>query len=137
MYIKYSRGINLTTLTCSNLPKSVAFYRNVLGATLKAEWSCGAQFVLGGLCLWLKSAPKVIPCVSGAYITLYCAEATFEHTANHIAETSKQWRKDDSGSASLYFLDPDGHKFKLRTDRIQSHLAHAKQSQPNSLHIYH
>ena len=137
MHIKYLRAVNLTTLTCSNLPKSVAFYRNVLGAALKAEWPCSAQVALGDLGLWLKSAPKVTPCVSGSYITLYCAEASFEYTANHIAETSKQWKKDNSGSASLYFLDPDGHKFKLRTGRVQSHVAHAEQLQPNNLQIYH
>lgn len=130
-------GVNHITLACTDLPKSIAFYRNTLGATLKAEWPKGAYFVVGDLWLCLTLTPKVIPRNDDTHVAFSCAESAFDYTADHIAETAKQWKTNKSECTSLYFLDPDGHKLELHAGSLQSRIAHYMQTKPNSMQFYH
>lgn len=41
--------VDHVTLCVSDLEKSIAFYRNVLGAKLRAQWATGCYFELGTL----------------------------------------------------------------------------------------
>ncbi len=130
------QGVNHITLACSNLSKSIAFYRNTLGATLKAEWSKGAYFELGDLWLCLSLERDVTPRGDDTHVAFSCAESTFDYTADHIAETAKQWKENTSEGASLYFLDPDGHKLELHAGTLQSRLAHYENMKPEGM-VFH
>lgn len=129
-------GVNHITLACTDLPKSIAFYRNTLGATLKAEWPKGAYFELGDLWLCLEWSPKVTPRGDDTHIAFSCAEAEFDYTADHIAETAKQWKENTSEGASLYFLDPDGHKLELHAGSLQSRLPQYEQVRPRGIQLH-
>ena len=129
-------GVNHITLACTDLPKSIAFYRNTLGATLKAEWPKGAYFEVGDLWLCLALEKQVIPRGDDTHVAFSCAESAFDYTADHIAETAKQWKSNTSEGASLYFLDPDGHKLELHAGSLQSRLAHYANTRPAGMRLH-
>lgn len=129
-------GVNHITLACTDLPKSIAFYRNVLGATLKAEWPRGAYFELGDLWLCLEQAQNVTPRGDDTHIAFSCAESAFDYTADHIAESAPQWKENTSEGASLYFLDPDGHKLELHAGSLQSRLDHYSSIKPEGMILH-
>ena len=124
-------------VVCTDLNRSIAFYRNTLGAKLKSESENGAYFTLGNLSLCLKLASKVTLRDRDTLLVFSCTESTFDYTANHIAETAKQWKTEDSIGKSLFFLDPDGHKFELHASDVHSCLKTCEQNRPKGLHFYH
>ncbi|SFU41981.1 Glyoxalase/Bleomycin resistance protein/Dioxygenase superfamily protein [Aliiroseovarius crassostreae] len=54
-------GLNHITLATSDLARSVGFYRDLLGATLRAHWASGAYLELGDIWLCLMQTAGDIP----------------------------------------------------------------------------
>ncbi|SFI82891.1 metallothiol transferase FosB [Thermoflavimicrobium dichotomicum] len=122
--------INHITFSVSDLDKSIRFYEQVLGAKLLVKGEKTAYFDLDGLWLAL-NVQKEIP------------RNEIHHSYTHIAFTVTDeeiplWeeklqkygvpilegrKRDDREKQSIYFTDPDGHKFEVHTgtreDRIQ------------------
>ena len=117
------RGINHVTLVVADLTRSLAFYSDILGAAPKAKWATGAYLDLGGLWLCLEQGAGV-PAQGDTHIAFDCAADDFDGLAQKITEHATLWKDNHSEGASLYFLDPDGHKLELHVGDMQSRLAH-------------
>ncbi len=119
-------GLNHITLAVAELPRSVRFYRDLLGMTLRAEWPEGAYLEAGALWLCLSSDAKARrePHPDCTHLAFDVAAHEFDALAERIRENAALWRENRSEGASLYFLDPDGHKLELHVGSLESRLAH-------------
>lgn len=130
-------GVNHITLAVGDLPRSIWFYTEVLGAKLRADGPRSAYLDLGGLwlCLALSDDP-IVPRSDYTHIALSCAKEDFPTLAHRITTHAEIWQDNRSEGASLYFLDPDGHKLELHFGNLDSRLANyrARQDSPMRVH---
>lgn len=120
------KGLNHLTLAVTDLERSVAFYRDLLGFELKAIWASGAYLEAGSLWLCVSVDPRVGDTVREDY-THYAFEVepeAFEALAGQIQRHARLWKENASEGASLYFLDPDSHRLELHVGDLASRLAH-------------
>ena len=126
-------GLNHLTLAVTDLERSIAFYRDLLGCELRAVWDSGAYLEAGSLWLCLSVDDKADGAVRADY-THYAfgvdADA-FEPLAARIGSSATLWKTDTSEGASLYFLDPDNHRLELHMGTLASRLEHYR-STPGS-----
>ena len=118
-------GLNHITFAVSDLARSVAFYRDVLGAEIEAKWSSGAYAQLGHvwICLSLDERASEQPRSDYTHIAfsveiddLARLEAAFQRKGVAI------WKENRSEGESIYFLDPDGHKLELHVGTLKTRL---------------
>jgi hypothetical protein len=120
--------ITLVTLGVSDLPRSVAFYRDGLGFPLSsASTEEVAFFRLQGLALGLyprrllaedAAVPDSAPGFSGITLAHNVRERdevdrTLEHAARAGATITKRAEDAFWGGRSGYFADPDGHLWEV------------------------
>jgi catechol 2,3-dioxygenase-like lactoylglutathione lyase family enzyme len=120
------RGLNHLTLAVADLDRSIAFYRDLLGCELRAHWSDGAYLETGALWLCLSLDPAAADQQRDDY-THYAFDVDLESFATLCAKIRAQaaiWKDNRSEGASLYFLDPDGHRLELHVGTLASRLAH-------------
>ncbi|WP_432448056.1 VOC family protein [Aliiroseovarius marinus] len=130
-------GVNHITLAVNDLPRSIWFYTDILGGTLRADWPRGAYLELGELwlCLTLSDAP-IAPRNDYTHIALTCSEADFPRLSELIANHAELWQDNSSEGASLYFRDPDGHKLELHTGTLASRLDHYRAQSESRMRIH-
>jgi len=119
-------GLNHLTLAVSDLPRSLAFYRDVLSLRVEATWDAGAYLSLPGLwlCLSLDAQRPSEPSVDYTHYAFSLAEADFPLFVQMLkAANVREWRDNRSEGASFYFLDPDGHKLEAHVGDLASRLA--------------
>ncbi len=121
------RGVNHITLVVADLTVSLPFYE-MLGAMPTARWATGAYLDLGGMWLCLEQGAGS-PATGDTHIAFDCAAADFPAMADRIAAHATLWKDNRSEGASLYFLDPDGHKLELHVGTMDSRLADPKMGQ--------
>ena len=115
--------VDHVTLCVSDLEKSIAFYRNVLGAKLRAQWATGCYFELGILWLCLEQSDSVTPRSDDSHIA-FSTTGDLTDWDNHLRQNAQIWKENRSPDPSVYFLDPDGHKLELHSGTLASRLAH-------------
>jgi catechol 2,3-dioxygenase-like lactoylglutathione lyase family enzyme len=115
-------GLNHLTLAVADLDRSLAFYRDVLGFRVAAVWATGAYLEAGTLWLCLSVGP-VTAREDYTHVALSVAEGDFAALAERVSAVMPQWRANVSEGASLYFLDPDGHRLELHVGTLESRLA--------------
>jgi catechol 2,3-dioxygenase-like lactoylglutathione lyase family enzyme len=119
------RGLNHLTLSVTDLTRSVAFYRDLLGFGVRATWPRGAYLEAGSLWLCLSLQDGAAPVAHGdTHYALDVAEEDFPALAEHVRQAAPLWKANTSEGASLYFLDPDGHRLELHVGDLASRLAH-------------
>ncbi|WP_371171458.1 VOC family protein [Aliiroseovarius sp. 2305UL8-7] len=130
-------GVNHITLAVTDLNRSLAFYTSCLGATLHASWARGAYLTLGDLwfCLSLNDAP-VKPRTDDTHLALSCAPEDFAALSTKITQRADIWQENRSEGASLYFLDPDGHKLELHLGDLASRLHHYRQRPAKGVQVH-
>jgi catechol 2,3-dioxygenase-like lactoylglutathione lyase family enzyme len=119
-------GLNHLTLAVTDLDRSIAFYCDVLGCELRARWGEGAYLEAGALWLCLSRDPAAAEVQRGDY-THYAfdvAEEHFSDLSERIRAVATIWKDNRSEGASLYFLDPDGHRLELHIGSLASRLAY-------------
>jgi catechol 2,3-dioxygenase-like lactoylglutathione lyase family enzyme len=101
-------------------PRSVAFYRDVLGLTLVREDALASEFELGGAALRVSPVPDFTPhehTILGFRVADVRATVLALHTAGVVFERHAGFKHDDLGVLTLpggaihvaWFKDPDGN----------------------------
>jgi catechol 2,3-dioxygenase-like lactoylglutathione lyase family enzyme len=119
-------GLNHLTLAVMDLERSIAFYCDLLGFRLRARGESFAYLDAGTL--WLCLSPdkdaRATPHPDYTHIALDITAEDFAPLSERIRAATTIWKDNRSEGASLYFLDPDGHKFELHVGSLASRLEH-------------
>lgn len=127
------RGLNHLTLAVTDLDRSLAFYGDLLGCDLRAVWTDGAYLQAGSLWLCLSVDERAGDAQRPDY-THYAFDVdadAFGELAARVRSQAPLWKENVSEGASLYFLDPDGHRLELHVGTLASRVEHYR-SRPDS-----
>lgn len=119
-------GLNHLTIAVTNLERSFDFYMNILDFQPHAKWDKGAYLSLGSLwfCLDVDEVEKRQDYTHFAF-TIYDLEIeNFRKKLQYFKVL--EWKENKSEGASIYFLDPDGHKLEVHVGSLESRLAECK-----------
>jgi catechol 2,3-dioxygenase-like lactoylglutathione lyase family enzyme len=119
-------GLNHITFSVSDINRSFDFYSTTLGCKPIAKWKRGAYLLVGDmwLCLSLDQNTRTAPLAEYTHIAFSVLAENFEDFNNRLVSFgSKYWKENSSEGASLYILDPDGHKLELHVGDLWSRIA--------------
>ncbi len=122
----HQQGFNHLTLSVNDLDQSLAFYQGLLGFTGQVRWAQGAYLSYGNcwLCLALGESQ---PSQDYSHFALsFGANALQALREKKAFLQVSVWQSNTSEGASLYILDPDGHKLELHSGDLSSRLASLK-----------
>lgn len=119
-------GLNHVTLAVRELDRSIAFYRDLLGCTVRAVWADGAYLEAGPLwlCLARDDQARSSPHADCTHIAFSVPMSEYDALSAQLIARCVIWKTDRSEGASTYFLDPDGHKLEIHLGSLQTRLAH-------------
>lgn len=125
------QGLNHLLFSVSDLDQSVAFYQDVFGARLLVKGRTTAYFDLNGIWLALNvetDIPRREIHHSYTHLAFTIKEVDFDQTLHmlqmrgvHILPGRERDQKDKK---SIYFTDPDGHKFEFHTGSLQDRMSY-------------
>ncbi|WP_316571372.1 metallothiol transferase FosB, partial [Neobacillus sp. YIM B06451] len=119
------KGLNHFLFSVSDLERSVAFYQDALGARLLVKGRSTAYFDLAGMWLALnveKDVPRNEIRASYTHVAFSVDEAEFDGMVERLrrlgVEILPGRERDERDNRSVYFVDPDGHKFEFHTGTL-------------------
>ena len=120
------KGANHYTISCSNLEKSFSFYKDVLGFKPLMKHAKGAYFLAGDLWFCIDLG-ETSPTQDYTHLSFTVDQTLFKQFSEEIISSgTKLWKENKSEGDSLYFLDPDGHKFEIHVGDWKTRINHYK-----------
>ena len=122
-------GINHITFSVSDLEKSCEFYEKIFGIKPLYKWKQGVYYDLCGYWIALNEEKDILRNdinYSYTHIAFSVSEEDFDMIKNHFEKYriaySKGRTRDIKEKKSVYFQDPDGHKFEFHCGTINDRL---------------
>ena len=132
-------GINHITLSVRDVEESFAFYTQVLGFRLVARWPAGAYLMAGDtwLALHLDDRVRAGALPEYTHLAFTVAGQDFERLSRRITGSGAQiWQSNRTEGASLYFLDPNGHKLEIHASDLATRISTAKEDPWDRLEFF-
>ena len=123
-------GINHITLSVKDVEESFVFYTEVLGCRPVARWPGGAYLLAGDVWIALVVDGDVREDVLPEYthIAFTVSPGDFETLSARIKQSEVEvWQDNRSEGASLYFVDPNGHRLEIHASDLETRIKTAKE----------
>ena len=117
-------GLNHLTLAVSDLERSIVFYSELLGFSIRKRGSSSAYLEAGSLWLALvvDSSVRRGPLPEYSHAAFTVAAADLPILAQRLIKAGVvRWQESDRAD-SFYFVDPDGHKLELHSGSLEGRL---------------
>ncbi|TQR20647.1 FosM family fosfomycin resistance protein [Psychrobacillus vulpis] len=123
------KGLNHLLFSVSNLNNSIQFYQTVFDAKLLVKGKSTAYFDLNGIWLALNledNIPRNEINQSYTHIAFTIDEEDFDSIYEKLKYLNVNIltgrSRDEKDKKSIYFTDPDGHKFEFHTGTLQARM---------------